>query len=195
MTHNSHLLEGGPSTPPFPRCAWEAAGLSPSCQACCALHRPSFQTVPIISDLINWGTFVQRRSRPKQKEFVWVGQKGCSGFPITWFGKTQMNFLVNPVALNVLSGKNCEMKNRNCQTRLCMLCVLCLVSRVRLFVTLWTVAHQAPLSIRILRARILEWVAICPPPWIFPTQGSNPGLPHCRRILYRLSHQGSPMLL
>ena len=27
---------------------------------------------------------------------------------------------------------------------------------------------------------------------IFPTQGSNPGLPHCRHILYRLSHQGSP---
>ena len=28
---------------------------------------------------------------------------------------------------------------------------------------------------------------------VFPTQGSNPGLPHCRRILYRLSHQGSPV--
>ena len=27
---------------------------------------------------------------------------------------------------------------------------------------------------------------------IFLTQGSNPGLPHCRRILYRPSHQGSP---
>jgi len=26
---------------------------------------------------------------------------------------------------------------------------------------------------------------------IFPTQGSNPGLPHCRHILYHLSHQGS----
>ena len=26
---------------------------------------------------------------------------------------------------------------------------------------------------------------------IFLTQGSNPGLPHCRRILYQLSHQGS----
>ena len=25
---------------------------------------------------------------------------------------------------------------------------------------------------------------------IFPTQGSNPGLPHCRQILYQLSHQG-----
>ena len=26
----------------------------------------------------------------------------------------------------------------------------------------------------------------------FPTQGSNPGLLHCRQILYPLSHQGSP---
>ena len=26
---------------------------------------------------------------------------------------------------------------------------------------------------------------------IFPTQGSNPGLSHCRRILYQLSHKGS----
>ena len=26
---------------------------------------------------------------------------------------------------------------------------------------------------------------------IFPTQGSNPGLPHCRQTLYHLSHQGS----
>ena len=27
---------------------------------------------------------------------------------------------------------------------------------------------------------------------IFPAQVSNPGLPHCRRILCPLSHQGSP---
>ena len=27
--------------------------------------------------------------------------------------------------------------------------------------------------------------------WIFPTQGSNPCLPHCRQILYQLSHKGS----
>ena len=27
---------------------------------------------------------------------------------------------------------------------------------------------------------------------IFPTQGSNLGLPHCRRILYQLSHKASP---
>ena len=29
----------------------------------------------------------------------------------------------------------------------------------------------------------------------FPTQGSNPSLPHCRQILYELSHQGSPRIL
>ena len=29
---------------------------------------------------------------------------------------------------------------------------------------------------------------------IFPTQGLNPGLPHCRQILYQLSNQGSPCL-
>ena len=45
----------------------------------------------------------------------------------------------------------------------------------------------------ILQARILEWVA-------FPfsrrsLQGSNPGLPHCRWILYQLNHKGSPRVL
>ena len=30
---------------------------------------------------------------------------------------------------------------------------------------------------------------------IFPTQGSNPGLPHCGQILYQLSHKGSPRIL
>ena len=28
---------------------------------------------------------------------------------------------------------------------------------------------------------------------IFPTQGSNPDLPHCRQILYQLSYQGRPI--
>ena len=42
----------------------------------------------------------------------------------------------------------------------------------------------------ILQARILEWVAISFSRGIFPTRGSNPGIPHCRLTLYRLSHQG-----
>ena len=35
----------------------------------------------------------------------------------------------------------------------------------------------------------------CPPPGIFPTQGLNPGLPHCRWILYLLCHKGSLRIL
>ena len=33
------------------------------------------------------------------------------------------------------------------------------------------------------------------PQGTFPIQGSNPGLPHCRKILYQLSHKGSPRIL
>ena len=29
---------------------------------------------------------------------------------------------------------------------------------------------------------------------VFPTQGLNPGLLHCRQILYQLSHKGSPYI-
>ena len=54
----------------------------------------------------------------------------------------------------------------------CITLVLCAVlSRVCLFVTPWTVACQAPLSMGILQARILEWVA-WPPPGDLP----NPGI-------------------
>ena len=60
----------------------------------------------------------------------------------------------------------------------------------------------------ILRARILEWIAILFSrgkntgvdshslfQGIFPTQGSNPGLLHYRQILYHLSHQESPWII
>ena len=75
------------------------------------------------------------------------------------------------------------------------LCCAESLSRVQLFVTTWTVAHQAPLSMGILQARILEWVAMPSSRGIFPTQGSNPGLLHCGQILYQLSHQGNPRIL
>ena len=45
----------------------------------------------------------------------------------------------------------------------------------------------------ISQTRILEWVAILSLQGIFPTQGWNPSLPHCRQILYHLSHQPSPV--
>ena len=43
--------------------------------------------------------------------------------------------------------------------RFCMCDMLSLFSHVRLFVTLWIVAHQAPLSTGFFQARILERVA------------------------------------
>ena len=61
------------------------------------------------------------------------------------------------------------------------------------FTNPWTVCSLPDSSIHgILQARILEWAAHSLVQGIFPTQRSNPGLPHCRWILYCLSHQGSP---
>ena len=55
--------------------------------------------------------------------------------------------------------------------------------------TLWDpMDYTAP---GIHQARILEWVAVPFSRGIFPTQGLNPGLLHCRQILYQLSYQGS----
>ena len=65
---------------------------------------------------------------------------------------------------------------------------ICL-SGIWLFATQWTIV------LGILQARILEWVAFTLLQGIVPTQGSNPGLPRCRQILYQLSHQGSPRIL
>ena len=33
------------------------------------------------------------------------------------------------------------------------------------------------------------------PQEIFPTQGLNPGIPHCKQLLYQLSHQENPRIL
>ena len=41
-----------------------------------------------------------------------------------------------------------------------VLCCASLLSHILLFETLWTVECQAPLSMGILQARILEWVAM-----------------------------------
>ena len=64
-----------------------------------------------------------------------------------------------------------------------------LLSRVRLAATLWTIAHQAPLSMGFSGKNtgvgchfLLQG--------IFPTQGSNLGLLYCRQTLNPLSQGG-----
>ena len=58
--------------------------------------------------------------------------------------------------------------------------------RVRLFATPWTIRPWNSLgqNTGVDSHSLLQR--------IFLTQGSNPCLPRCRRILYHLSHQGSP---
>ena len=60
------------------------------------------------------------------------------------------------------------------------------LSRVRLLVTLWTIAYQAPLSMGFSRQEyslgrhfLLQG--------IFLTQGLNPDLPHCRQTVFHLT--------
>ena len=73
-------------------------------------------------------------------------------------------------------------------------CVL-VAQSYQLFANPWTVALcpgiLAPLSMEFSRQ---EYWMSCHSllQGIFPTQGSNLGLLHCRHILYHLSHQGSP---
>ena len=52
------------------------------------------------------------------------------------------------------------------------------LSRVQRFANPWTIAYQAPPSMGFSKE-------------VFPTQGLNPGLPHCRQMPYCLSYQGS----
>ena len=64
-------------------------------------------------------------------------------------------------------------------------------SRVQLFATTWTLAHQAHLSLEFSRQEY--WSGLHSfLQGIFLTQGSNLGLLHYRQILYHLSHLGSP---
>ena len=62
------------------------------------------------------------------------------------------------------------------------------LSRVQLFVTLWTVAYQAP-PMGFSRQEYRSGKLLLQRS--FPTQRWNPGLPHCRQTLYCLGHQGS----
>ena len=67
-------------------------------------------------------------------------------------------------------------------------------SRVRLFATPWTVAHQAPLSMRFSRQEY--WSGLpCPPPGDLPDPGiepTSPVAPALQAVSLPLSHQGSP---
>ena len=71
---------------------------------------------------------------------------------------------------------------------MCMYMCVKVTQSFQLFATPWTVESME-------FSRLEYWSgSLSLLQGIFPTQGSNPGLPHCRQILYHLSHQGSPLI-
>ena len=76
----------------------------------------------------------------------------------------------------------------------CM-CMCCLVAEscLTLFVTPWTVAHQAPLSMEFSRQEYWSGLPF-PSPRILLTQGWSPCLLHWQVDALPLSHQGSPCM-
>ena len=66
------------------------------------------------------------------------------------------------------------------------------LNRVQLLVTPWTVATRLLCPWNSLGKNTVVGCHFLLHR-IFLTQGLNPGLPHCRQTLYRLSNQGSPL--
>ena len=66
-----------------------------------------------------------------------------------------------------------------------------MLSYVQLFVTLWAVDHQAPLSMEFSRQEY--WSGLpCPTPKYLPNPGIKPGSPALQADSLSLSYQGSP---
>ena len=80
----------------------------------------------------------------------------------------------------------------------CVCVHLCVLSRVQLFATPWTVAHQAPPNYGIFQARILAWVAISffrGSSWLRNRTNVSCISSIGSHVLYQLSHQGSHLYI
>ena len=69
-----------------------------------------------------------------------------------------------------------------------------LLSRVQFFVIPWTVVFQAPLSVELSQARILQWVAI-PPPGDLPDPGIKLESSALAGRFFTTEPPGNPVLL
>ena len=72
-------------------------------------------------------------------------------------------------------------------------CCVELLSHVRLLVTPWSLPSSSVHGDSPGKNTGVGFHAFLQ--WIFPTQGLKPSVPHFRRILYHLSHQGNPRRL
>ena len=82
-------------------------------------------------------------------------------------------------------------KPQNYRILVCKIWLLCLVSQLCPTLETPQTAHQAPLSMGFSRQEY--WSGLpCSPLGDLPNSGIELRSPHCRWILYHLSHQGSP---
>ena len=85
------------------------------------------------------------------------------------------------------------MVTQRCCFRLLLL--FCRLIRSNSFVTLWTVAHQAPLSMRFSQQEYWCGNGLpCPPPGDLPNPGMEPASPALQADSVLLRHQGSPAI-
>ena len=89
---------------------------------------------------------------------------------------------------------NCSPICRSPSWWLCVCHAVLSCSVVSDFAVPWTVACQAPLVHGDSPGKNSGVDCHALLQGIFPTWGLNPGLPHCRRVLYHLSHCGSPIV-
>ena len=153
---------------------------------------------------LTWWTWVSVNSR----RWWWTGRPGVLRF----MGSQRVRH--DRVTDLIWSDWSWKLINVFCYYNFCLIqyfyhdCVLICSFMSNSLQSPWTVAHQATLSIAIIQARMLEWVAIPSSRGssqsgalsqvshisrlIFSTQYSNQGLLHCRWILYQLRYQGRP---
>ena len=92
----------------------------------------------------------------------------------------------NPSCTKATALSTCPLPSSSPLGAVSCACMVSHFSRVQLFATLWTVAHQAPLSRGFSRQEYWSGLQALLQE-IFPTQGMNPGFPHCRQILYHVN--------
>ena len=122
-----------------------------------------------------WSRYLGKESEsvPKERGHIWFSAESCAVYQV-----------LTPAGLShsCVSGGRKGAKEFACEVTVAQSCpILC------------DPMDCSPLGSSLhgtVQARILEWVAMLSSRGIFPTQGLNPGLPHCRQILYQLSHQG-----
>ena len=141
--------------------------------------------VPLAVNVPGTKAWVMGEEKEGHKLFLSISK--WVGVPITWpspchFNNENLKFLL------MLFNKNKSFVNIKMHPNYTWLKVKVLVAHS---LSPWTVAQKAPLFMVFSQARILEWVAIFLLQGIFLTQGLNPGLLHCKQILYRLSYHGS----